>query len=263
MRVVLCGSTEKTGQYAAQIIADRIVEGPCTLGLATGSSPLPVYRELIRRHRQSGLSFAQCVAFTLDEYVGLDPQDSRSYRATIRSDFVDHVDLAPEALHSPRAQDGDATALSTAAAQYERCIADAGGIDVQLLGIGGNGHIGFNEPSSSLASRTRIKALTRETRDANARFFEDDETVPSLCLTQGLGTILDSAHAVLLAQGESKAAAVRASVEGPVSAACPASALQLHPRATFILDPAAASALENLDYYQHVQALNDELGLRP
>ncbi|PBB07635.1 glucosamine-6-phosphate deaminase [Kocuria sp. WRN011] len=263
MRLVLCESVAETGQVAAEIFASRIEQGPCVLGLATGSSPLPVYQYLIRRYRESGLSFAQCTAFTLDEYVGLQPYDSRSYRATIRDEFVDHVDLPTRSLHSPDAADPDPRALRHAAAAYEETIRLAGGIDVQLLGIGANGHIGFNEPSSSLASRTRIKALTQQTREDNARFLGEDETVPKLCLTQGLGTILDSRHAVLVAQGEAKADAVAAAVEGPVSSACPASVLQLHPHATVILDAAAASRLQNLDYYRHVQHLNDELGLLP
>ncbi|WP_409339820.1 glucosamine-6-phosphate deaminase [Kocuria carniphila] len=263
MRLVLCESVAETGQVAAEIFASRIEQGPCVLGLATGSSPLPVYQYLIRRYRESGLSFAQCTAFTLDEYVGLQPYDSRSYRATIRDEFVGHVDLPTRSLHSPDASDPDPRALRHAAAAYEETIRLAGGIDVQLLGIGANGHIGFNEPSSSLASRTRIKALTQQTREDNARFFGEDETVPKLCLTQGLGTILDSRHAVLVAQGEAKADAVAAAVEGPVSSACPASVLQLHPHATVILDAAAASRLQNLDYYRHVQHLNDELGLLP
>nr|WP_254049420.1 glucosamine-6-phosphate deaminase [Kocuria sp. WRN011] len=261
--MVLCESVAETGQVAAEIFASRIEQGPCVLGLATGSSPLPVYQYLIRRYRESGLSFAQCTAFTLDEYVGLQPYDSRSYRATIRDEFVDHVDLPTRSLHSPDAADPDPRALRHAAAAYEETIRLAGGIDVQLLGIGANGHIGFNEPSSSLASRTRIKALTQQTREDNARFLGEDETVPKLCLTQGLGTILDSRHAVLVAQGEAKADAVAAAVEGPVSSACPASVLQLHPHATVILDAAAASRLQNLDYYRHVQHLNDELGLLP
>lgn len=263
MRLVLCESVEETGRVAADIFAARIEQGPCVLGLATGSSPLPVYRDLIRRHRDHGLSFAECVAFTLDEYVGLQPSDSRSYRATIRDVFIDHVNLPAGALHSPDAADPDPRALRHAAATYEETIRLAGGIDVQLLGIGANGHIGFNEPSSSLASRTRIKALTQQTRKDNARFFGEGETVPTLCLTQGLGTILDSRHAVLVAQGEGKADAVAAAVEGPVSAACPASVLQMHPHATVILDAAAASRLQYLDYYRHVQSLSEEQGLLP
>ncbi|MDN5701213.1 MAG: glucosamine-6-phosphate deaminase [Kocuria sp.] len=263
MRLVLCESVAETGQVAASIFAARVEQGPCVLGLATGSSPLPVYQDLIRRYRESEVSFAECVAFTLDEYVGLQPSDSRSYRATIRDGFVDHVDLPVGALHSPDAADPDPEALRQAAATYEETIRLSGGIDVQLLGIGANGHIGFNEPSSSLASRTRIKALTQQTREDNARFFGEGETVPKLCLTQGLGTILDSRHAVLVAQGEGKADAVAAAVESPVSSACPASVVQMHPHATVILDPAAASRLKNVDYYRHVQSLNDELGLLP
>lgn len=263
MQLVLCETPEETGARAAAIIARRVQAGPCVLGLATGSSPVPVYRELIRRHRDEGLSFARCTAFTLDEYVGLTPEDPRSYRATIQNVFTDHVDLPAGALHSPRAVNPQADALLSAAREYDERIARSGGVDVQLLGIGGNGHIGFNEPSSSLRSRTRIKVLTRQTRDDNARFFEADEAVPTLCLTQGLGTILDSRHAVLVAQGEGKAEAVAAAVEGPVSAGCPASVLQLHPHATLILDAAAASGLRNLEYYRDAQDIIGQLGLLP
>ena len=263
MQLVLCETPEETGARAAAIMTRRVRAGACVLGLATGSSPIPVYDELIRCHRDEGLSFAQCSAFTLDEYVGLDPEDSRSYRATIRDVFADHVDLPPGALHSPRVSNQDVHALLAAAREYDEQIAGSGGVDVQLLGIGGNGHIGFNEPSSSLRSRTRIKVLTQQTRDDNARFFEADETVPTLCVTQGLGTILDSRHAVLVAQGEGKAEAIAAAVEGPVSAGCPASVLQLHPHATVILDAGAASRLRNLDYYRHTQKLTEELGLLP
>ena len=263
MQLVLCETPRETGARAAEIMARRVQAGPCVLGLATGSSPLPVYDELIRRHRDEGLSFAQCSAFTLDEYVGLPPEDPRSYRATIRDVFTDHVDLPDHALYSPRASNPDAHALLAAAREYDELIARAGGVDVQLLGIGGNGHIGFNEPASSLRSRTRVKVLTQQTRDDNARLFEAHEAVPTLCLTQGLGTILDSRHAVLVAQGAGKAEAVAAAVEGPVSAGCPASVLQLHPHATVILDAQAASRLRNLDYYRHTQQLTGQLGLLP
>ncbi|MDQ0736560.1 glucosamine-6-phosphate deaminase [Arthrobacter agilis] len=188
---------------------------------------------------------------------GLPAGHPQSYHSTIRREFVDHVDLPPTRLHTPK---GDAADLVAEASRYDASIREAGGIDVQLLGLGANGHIGFNEPTSSLRSRTRVKTLSGTTRAANARFFQgDDEEVPKLCLTQGLGTICESGQGVLVALGETKAAAVQAMVEGPVSAFCPASVLQLHPRAVVVLDPGAAAHLTMLEYYREAQALDDEL----
>ncbi|WP_104116019.1 glucosamine-6-phosphate deaminase [Arthrobacter sp. B1805] len=257
MQIILCESAEQVGRRAADIIEARVRQGPAVLGLATGGSPASTYAELIRRHREEGLRFGDVTAFTLDEYAGLPADHPQSYHSTIRREFVDHVDLDLAKLHTPR---GDAEDLVAEAARYDLAIVGAGGIDVQLLGIGANGHIGFNEPTSSLRSRTRVKTLAVATRTANARFFEgDDEEVPKLCLTQGLGTIGESRQAVLVALGSAKAAAVQAMVEGPVSAFCPGSVLQLHPRATIVLDPGAASQLTMLEYYRDAQALNDGL----
>lgn len=257
MQIILCESAEQVGRRAADIIEARVRQGPAVLGLATGGSPASTYAELIRRHREEGLRFGDVTAFTLDEYAGLPADHPQSYHSTIRREFVDHVDLDLANLHTPR---GDAEDLVAEAARYDRAIVGAGGVDVQLLGIGANGHIGFNEPTSSLRSRTRVKTLAVATRTANARFFEgDDEEVPKLCLTQGLGTIGESRQAVLVALGSAKAAAVQAMVEGPVSAFCPGSVLQLHPRATIVLDPGAASQLTMLEYYRDAQALNDGL----
>ena len=222
------------------------------LGLATGSSPLPLYRELIRRHREEGLSFAHATAFTLDEYVGLPADHPQRYRNVIAAELTDHVDLDPARVHGP---DGDAADVPAACRAYEDAIAAAGGVDLQVLGIGSDGHIAFNEPGSSLASRTRIKTLTRSTRLDNARFFGGDvEQVPRHCLTQGLGTIMQARHVVLAATGEGKAEAVAQLVEGPVSAAWPATVLQHHPHVTVLLDDAAASRLRLADYYREVHA---------
>lgn len=257
MQIILCESAEQVGRRAADIIEARVRRGPAVLGLATGGSPASTYAELVRRHREEGLRFDDVTAFTLDEYAGLAADHPQSYHSTIRREFVDHVDVAPDRLHTPR---GDAPDLVAEAARYDAAIVAAGGVDVQLLGIGANGHIGFNEPTSSLRSRTRVKTLAGATRAANARFFEQDgEEVPKLCLTQGLGTIGESHQAVLVALGTAKASAVRAMVEGPVSAFCPASVLQLHPRAAVVLDPAAAAELTLLDYYRDAQTLNDAL----
>ena len=216
------------------------------LGLATGSTPLLTYRELISRYRQGEISFSSARAFLLDEYVGLDPDHPQRYQAVIKRDFTAHVDFAEGAVHSFNLFP---SSMEEVAAAYEQAIAAVGGIDVQLLGIGSVGHIGFNEPSSSFASRTRVTALTEATRRDNARFFGNDmDLVPRFVMTQGIGTILEARHLVLIANGDAKTAPVAAAVEGPMTAMVPASALQLHPKATVILDEAAAAGLEHTDY---------------
>lgn len=256
MQIILCDSAEQVGIRAADIVETRIRQGPTVLGLATGGSPASTYAELIRRHREESLSFSDVTAFTLDEYAGLPVHHDHSYHSTIRREFVDRVDLPLGQLLTPQ---GDVEDLRTEAARYDAAIVSAGGVDVQILGIGSNGHIGFNEPTSSLDSRTRVKTLAGQTRADNSRFFAEGD-VPRLCLTQGLGTIREAKRAVLVALGTNKAAAVRSMVEGPVSAYCPASVLQLHRRAVVILDPGAASELTLLNYYREAQGLNDQLG---
>lgn len=239
-----------------ELIAADILEGYAragkTLGLATGSTPLKTYAELARRHREEGLSFARCQAFLLDEYVGLPPDHEQSYYETIRREFTRSIDIADTAVHSP---DGLSDTPETAAGAYDEAIKNAGGIDIQLLGVGSNGHIGFNEPGSSLASRTRLKTLHPQTIRDNARFFDGDEAqVPRHVITQGLGTILEARHLLLIATGAGKADAVAALVEGPVSAFCPASVLQMHQHATVLLDEPAASNLKFAEYYRFVAA---------
>jgi glucosamine-6-phosphate deaminase len=222
------------------------------LGLATGSTPLPTYRELIRRHEAgTGPSYAAVTCFNLDEYVGLPVGHEQSYRATIARELTDGLGISRERVNGP---DPSPDRLPAAGEAYEALIKAAGGVDVQLLGIGSDGHLAFNEPGSSLASRTRIKTLTAQTRKDNARFFDSQAQVPTHVLTQGLGTILQARHLLLIATGEAKAAAVAAAVEGPVSASCPASVLQWHPHVTVLLDPAAASRLARLDHYREVYA---------
>lgn len=244
MEVVIVEDRDAAGGIVADIVASH-VRPDAVLGLATGSSPLPAYRELIRRHRAGALDLSACRAFTLDEYVGLPHTHPESYHSVIRREFTDDAGL--DRVDGP---DGEAPDLPAEAARYEAAISEAGGIDVQLLGIGTDGHLGFNEPGSSLASRTRVKTLTRQTREDNARFFDSIDDVPRHVITQGLGTILDARHLALIATGESKAAAVATAVEGPVSAFCPASILQLHPRATVVIDAAAAAGLQLGDYYR-------------
>ncbi len=234
---------------------DRLLRAKpdAVIGLATGSSPLAIYDELARRHREEGLSFARARAFMLDEYVGIAPDHPERYRNVIEKEIASRVDFAPGAVQGP---DGLADDLEAACARYEAAIAAAGGVDLQILGIGTDGHIAFNEPGSSLASRTRVKTLTRQTRADNARFFDDDiDQVPEHCLTQGLATIMAARHLVLVATGRQKAEAVHQLAEGPVSSLWPATIMQMHPHATLLIDDDAAGRLQLGDYYRQSYAL--------
>lgn len=253
MEVVPLGSPQQVAAVAAGVLQDAVRAKPrAVLGLATGSTPLAAYQQLIRRHQAgNGPSYAQVRCFNLDEYIGLPPGHPQSYRATIARELTDALDIPAGQVHGP---DPEPEGLPGAGQRYEQLIEAAGGIDVQLLGIGADGHLAFNEPGSSLASRTRVKTLTSQTRNDNARFFGAPGQVPRQVLTQGVATILAARHLLLIATGEGKAAAVAAAVEGPVSAACPASALQLHPHVTVLLDPPAAARLARLEYYREAYA---------
>lgn len=244
MRIVVTGDV---GAIAAQWIARAIdrVDAP-TIGLATGSSPVPVYRELGRLILGGALSLSSARAFALDEYVDL-PRDHPQSYAVVVSAIASELGLDMNRVWVP---DGLAVDLAAACRDFEARILEAGGVDVQILGIGANGHVGFNEPSSSLASRTRVVALADSTISANSRFFENAGEVPRSAVTQGLGTILEARSIVLVASGSGKAAAVAEAIEGPVSSSCPASVLQLHNDVTFVLDPEAASRLTRTDYYR-------------
>ena len=249
MEVVILSGTKAIAALVADAIEALLRRKPdAVLGLATGSSPLPVYGELALRHERDGLDFSQVRAFTLDEYVGLPAGHPQSYRAVIRRDFTERVNINPANVHCP---DGLAVDIPAACRAFEDTIRGAGGVDLQLLGVGTDGHLGFNEPGSSLASRTRVKTLIEQTRRDNARFFGSLAEVPHHVVTQGLGTILESRHVILIATGAQKAQAVRDLVEGPVAAICAASVLQLHPHATILVDEAAASSLRLADYYRH------------
>jgi len=216
------------------------------------ASPVAIYDELGRRVSGGRLSLARATAFLLDEYVGLPVDHPERYRNVIERDFVAKVDIPTASVHGP---DGRASDLAGAGTAYEDAIAAAGGVDLQILGVGTDGHIAFNEPGSSLASRTRIKTLTSQTRRDNARFFGDDvEAVPRHCLTQGIATIMAARHLVLVATGRGKAEAVHQLVEGPISAMWPATILQMHPRATVVVDAAAASRLALAGYYAETYA---------
>ena len=252
MEVVILSAEDEIAALVGDAVCALMGRKPdAVLGLATGSSPLATYRELIARHRRGEVSFAQAKAFLLDEYVGLPDDHPQRYREVIREELERHVDFAAGAVRGP---DGGAEDLVVACASYESAIATCGGVDLQLLGIGSDGHVAFNEPGSSLASRTRIKTLTERTRVDNARFFNSAAEVPRHVLTQGLGTIREARHLLLVATGSAKAAAVAAMVEGPVSAACPASVLQLHPHVTVVVDEAAAAKLALASYFRETWA---------
>ena len=253
MEVIICPSAARVGEVAAAKVAKiASAVGPgVVLGVATGSSPLSTYVNLAKLVRAGQLDLSQASAFALDEYVGLVDGHPESYREVIRRTVTEPLGLDPSRVHVP---DGSLHGLATAGQRYEVAIVAAGGVDVQILGIGANGHIGFNEPTSSLSSRTRVKTLTARTREDNARFFANLDEVPHHCVTQGLGTIMAARHVVLVAIGEAKASAIGAVVEGPMSAMCPASILQMHQFATVIVDDAAAKGLSLADYYKQVYA---------
>lgn len=257
MQIVILEDAAAVAAYGANIFAKQLNKKPSSvLGLATGSTPVALYQELIKKNNAGDISFSQATTFNLDEYLGLTGDHPQSYRYFMNEQLFNHVDIDKANTHVPS---GDAVNPIAACKEYEEKISAAGGVDVQLLGIGRNGHIGFNEPSSGLTSRTRVKTLTKATIDDNARFFAADEYQPHLSITMGIGTILEAKKVVLLATGESKADAVHAMVEGPLMAKCPASALQLHQDAVIIIDKAAASKLDDLEFYQHIEAENQKL----
>jgi glucosamine-6-phosphate deaminase len=253
VEVVIVPDAAAGGELIATAIADLLTRKPdALLGVATGSTPLPIYTALAARVRAGQMDASRARICQLDEYVGLPAGHPESYRSTVLREVVEPLGLGESSFMGP---DGNADDITAACAAYDQGLADAGGVDLQLLGIGTDGHIGFNEPCSSLASRTRIKTLTQQTRIDNARFFDDDiDQVPHHVITQGIGTILDARHLVLLATGAGKADAVAATVEGPVSALVPASALQLHPHATVVVDEAAATGLKLADYFRATYA---------
>lgn len=248
MEVIVCRTADEVAEVAAAKVARvcRDVGPRVVIGVATGSSPVALYESLAQRVKDGRLDMSQASAFALDEYVGLPPGHPESYAEVIRQSVTEPLRMNPALVHTPN---GFADDIEQAVKDYEQAIVDAGGVDVQILGIGSNGHIGFNEPTSSLASRTRIKTLTATTRQDNARFFDSIDDVPHHCLTQGLGTIMAAREVVLVAQGAHKADAIAALVEGPITARWPGSVLQLHQHATVVVDETAASKLELRDYY--------------
>ena len=251
MEIIIQPDSRQASQVASRIVARVVREKPhAVLGFATGNTPLQLYRNLVALHRESGLDFGGVTSFNLDEYVGVPPAHPSSFHSYMWAHLFSHINLPKERINIP---DGLTADIPAACRKYEQAVRSAGGIDVQVLGIGTNGHIGFNEPSSSLSSRTRIKTLTEETRLDAASAFGGEEGVPTHVLTMGLGTIMDAKMCLLLAFGKKKARAVARTVEGPVTAMVPGSVLQMHPRAVLVLDKEAASELEMADYYLWVQ----------
>ena len=257
MEVILRPDARAAADLVARVVGDRLAKKPAlVLGLATGRTMEAVYERLIELFRAGQASFAACSAFALDEYIGLAADDERSYRHYLMTRLVRRVDLPPERL---RTLDGTATDLAAEAARYEDLIRRAGGIDLQLLGLGRAGHIGFNEPLSALMSRTREKALSPITLRQNAEHFGGDpERVPRRALTMGVGTILEARELLLLVTGAAKAEVLARAVEGPITSMVSATALQLHPRCTVVVDEEAAARLEQREYYRWIFAHEPE-----
>ena len=250
MEVVIRDSGEDAALLTARLIAEELRANPfLVLGLATGRTMESVYQVLVKMHRNEGLDFSSAVTFNLDEYVGISREHPGSYRQYMNKHLFDHINIDPRRAYLPN---GMANDIPTECRQYEQRIRNSGGIDLQLLGIGRSGHIGFNEPLSALRSRTREKALTPETVAQNSPMFGGPDKMPRWAITMGVGTILECRRCLLLATGAEKAAIIARAVEGPITAMVSATALQLHPSCTIILDEAAASELEHTEYYRWI-----------
>jgi glucosamine-6-phosphate deaminase len=251
MLLVLKPNSDELGREAARVVANAVRRNPALrLGLATGSTMLGMYQELVRLHRKEKLDFSRVVTFNLDEYLGLSSNHPQSFHHFMQQNFFSHVNVDPGNIHIP---DGAIKGnYQQYCSSYEEAIRRADGIDLQILGIGRNGHIGFNEPTSSLGSRTRLKVLSKETIHDNRKFFASDSEIPQCAITMGIGTILESKQILLLASGSSKAAAIAKAIEGPLTASVTASALQLHSDVTFIVDREAGAELKQQEYYQRV-----------
>lgn len=251
MEIIIKSDYEELGKASAGIIAMEIKKKhDLVLGLATGSTPLRAYKELVRLHKEEGLDFSKVKTFNLDEYIGLSPLHEKSYNFIMWENLFKHVNVNPENVYIPQGNTDDPEEFSE---WYEEQIKKAGGIDLQLLGIGSDGHIAFNEPGSSLASRTRVKCLDEQTIEDNARFFKKEEDVPHFAITMGIGTILDARKILLIANGENKADACAGFIEGPVTSQITASALQLHSHVIVVLDEKASSKLKRKDFYNWIR----------
>lgn len=252
MEVIVQPDYEQMSKVAAQLVVDVLNTKPnAVLGMATGSTPLGLYQELVRLHKEEDLDFSRVTTFNLDEYVGLPVNHPQSYHYFMHENFFKHVNIQPQNINIPSGTTSNYPAFCE---WYEQRIEECGGIDLQILGIGSDGHIAFNEPTSSLSSRTRLKTLSKQTIDDNARFFDRREDVPVYAITMGVGTILDARQLVLVASGQAKAEAIAQAIEGPVTSMITASALQMHRDATVIVDEEAASGLSMRDYYDFIYA---------
>ena len=241
MRVIIERDYDAMSKRAAEIVAEVVRERTdCVLGLATGSTPIGLYKELIRMHQEEGLDFSRVRTFNLDEYYGLAPDHPQSYRCFMHRYLFDQINIPPQNIHVPS---GLAEDVQAYCARYEAMIQEAGGLDIQVLGIGGDGHIGFNEPGSALDSRTRLVALNEQTTRDNSRFFEQEEDVPRFAITMGVGTIMEARRCLLLASGSKKAKVIAQAVEGPITSQITASALRRHPDTIVIVDEEAASEI--------------------
>jgi len=250
MEIIIHNTAEEASKHAGEYISNIVKKIPDTiLGLATGGTPVQMYKEMIRQHKENNIDYSQVTSFNLDEYIGLPPTHDQSYRYFMNENLFNHINIDKQNTHVP---DGMATDIPKECENYEQKIFQAGGIDLQLLGVGTDGHIGFNEPGSSFASRTRIKTLTKQTREDNARFFNNIDEVPIHCITMGIETIIESNEIILLAFGKNKAEVIRNMIEGPISAELPASALHLHPNVKIFIDEDAASKLKRKEYYKYV-----------
>jgi glucosamine-6-phosphate deaminase len=248
VEVIIQPNEETAAELVARIVEKELRANPhLVLGLATGKTMECVYRHLVRHHKEQHLDFSLCSTFNLDEYVGLFPSDPNSYRHYMDHHLFHHVNVDPRNTHLPN---GLATDLEAECRHYEAGIQRFGGIDLQLLGIGKAGHIGFNEPLSAMRSRTRVKALTPTTLKQNAASFGGEDRMPRRAITMGVGTILECRRCILLATGSSKASVIAQAVEGPITSMVTATALQLHPRCTVIVDETAAAELKEKDYYR-------------
>lgn len=250
MEVIIKSSYDEICEEAACIIQQEWQKkNSLVLGLATGESPLGVYKKLTEMNQRNEIDFSSAIAFSLDEYLGLEEDHPQSFAYYMKENFFNHINIKTKNIFRLEGRPMD---IENHCQEYEEKIKNYGGIDIQILGIGRNGHIGFNEPGSSLSSRTRVKTLTEETIRDNARFFSDKQEVPRFCLTMGIGTVMEAKVIVLLASGKGKSEAIKNCVEGPVTASVPASVLQLHPRVIIVVDEEAGSLLTNKDYYKWV-----------
>ena len=256
MKFICTKDYKAMSRKAANIISAQVIMKPASvLGLATGSSPIGTYDQLVAWYQKDDLDFAQIHTVNLDEYVGLPPDNPCSYRHYMNHHLFDRVNIDKR---NTRVPDGMAADLDAACREYEEAIGKAGGIDLQLLGIGRDGHIGFNEPLSALRSRTRVKSLTDTTVAENCTLFQDPKSMPRRAITMGVGTILESRRIIMLVTGKAKAEVLAAAVEGPITAMISASAIQLHPACTVVVDEAAASRLKGVDYYRWIFANEPE-----